>query len=86
LTLAYVSLTAARREEIDAQFIRIFNGKGSESDIRELALRFGCRIIVVTVEDMAWQRDPFAASELYRLVETRPDRWRIYRSILPISR
>jgi hypothetical protein len=83
LTLVYASLTPRRLAEIDAQFIRVFNGNGSESDIRELAMRFGCRVIVVTVEDGAWQRDPFAASELYRLVETAPDRWRIYRSILP---
>jgi hypothetical protein len=83
LTLAYAPLTPALRAEIDAQFIRVFNGKGSENDIRELALRFACRVIVVTAEDMAWQRDPFAASEFYRLVETRQDRWRIYRAILP---
>ena len=80
LTLAYVSLTPARRKEIDALFIRVFNGNGSESDVRELALRFGCRLVVVTAQDLAWQRDPFAASALYRLVETEPDRWRIYRA------
>jgi len=34
---------------------------------------------VVTPQDGAWQRDPFAVSELYRLVENNADRWRIYR-------
>jgi len=36
---------------------------------------------VLTAEDGAWQRDPFAASRLYQLVESSPERWRIYRSI-----
>jgi hypothetical protein len=83
LTLVYASLTRARLAEIDALFIRVFNGSGGENDVRELAMRFACRVIVLTAADAAWQRDPFAASELYRLVETAPDRWRIYRSILP---
>ena len=80
LTLAYAPLTPARREEINALFVRVFAGEGSESDVRDLAVRFGCRVIVLTASDTAWQHDPFAASELYRLVETAPDRWRIYRS------
>jgi hypothetical protein len=83
LALAYVSLTPARRQEIDALFIRVFNGNGGENDVRELALRFGCRLIVVAAQDAAWERDPFAASALYRLVETAPDRWRIYRAVAP---
>jgi hypothetical protein len=83
LTLVYASWTRARLAEVDALFIRVFNGGGSDNDVRELAMRFACRVIVLTVGDATWQRDPFAASELYRLVETAPDRWRIYRSILP---
>jgi hypothetical protein len=81
LVLAYVSLTPARRVEIDDLFTRVFNGTGSESDVRELALHFGCRVVVVSVQDGAWARDPFAANALYQLVETAPDRWRIYRSV-----
>jgi len=57
----------------------VFGGNGGENDVREMALRFGCRVVVVTAQDPAWRRDPFAASALYRLVETAPDRWRIYR-------
>jgi hypothetical protein len=83
LALVYAPLTRARLAKVDALFIRVFNGSGNEDDIRELAMRFACRVIVLTAADAAWQRDPFAASALYRLVEAAPDRWRIYRSILP---
>jgi hypothetical protein len=38
-------------------------------------------VVVVTPADGAWQRDPFAASGSWRLVETQPERWRIYRAI-----
>jgi hypothetical protein len=86
LAMAYAPLPPARREEIDALFTRVFDGDGSADDVRELALRYGCRVIVVTPDDKAWQRDPFAASGLYRLVETAQDRWRIYRSISPPTR
>jgi len=41
----------------------------------------GFSAIVLTAEDGAWQRDPFAASGHYQLVESSPERWRIYRSI-----
>jgi hypothetical protein len=78
LTLAYVALPRARREEIDAQFIRVFAGDASSGDIEELATRYDCRVVVVTAQDGAWRKDPFAASALYRLVED-DARWRIYR-------
>src|SRR6202048_1607134 len=81
LTLAYAPLPRGRREELNALFIRVFAGTGSANDVRDLALRFGCRAIVLTAEDGAWQRDPFAASGHYQLVESSPERWRIYRSI-----
>jgi hypothetical protein len=81
LTLAYAPLPRGRREEINALFIRVFAGTGKANDVRDLALRFGCRAIVLTAEDGAWQRDPFAASGLYQLAESSPERWRIYRSI-----
>jgi hypothetical protein len=81
LTLAYAPLPRGRREEINALFVRVFAGTGSANDVRDLALRFGCRAIVLTAEDGAWQRDPFAASGLYQLAESSPERWRIYRSI-----
>ena len=83
LALAYAPLTATRREEIAEQFNRVFAGHGNEEDIRAMATQFGCRVVLVTARDGAWQHDPFAASALYRLVETQPDRWRIYRVTAP---
>ena len=80
LTLAYTALPRARREEIDAQFIRVFAGDASSQDIEELATRYGCRVVVVTAEDGAWRKDPFSASALYRLVEGNA-RWRIYQVV-----
>ena len=78
LTLAYTALTRARREEIDARFIRVFAGDASSPDIEELATRYDCRVVVVTAEDGAWRKDPFSTSALYRLVED-DAHWRIYR-------
>jgi hypothetical protein len=78
LTLAYTALPRARREEIDAQFIRVFAGEASSRDIEELATRYDCRVVVVTAQDGAWRKDPFAASPVYRLMES-DDRWRIYK-------
>lgn len=78
LTLAYTALPRARREEIDAQFIRVFAGDATPQDVEELATRYDCRMVVVTAQDGAWRKDPFAASALYRLVED-DARWRIYR-------
>ena len=37
----FAPLPRARREEIDAQFIRVFAGDGSPDDIDELATRYG---------------------------------------------
>jgi hypothetical protein len=36
-------------------------------------------VAVVTARDGSWDRDPFALSSHYRLVESQPDAWRIYR-------
>jgi hypothetical protein len=65
---------------IDAQFIRLFAGEGSSADVEELARRYDCRVIIVSATDGAWTRDLFATSPLYRLVEEKADRWRIYRA------
>lgn len=78
--LVFTGLPAARREEIDAQFIRVFAGEGSPDDVRDLAMRYGCRVIALAASDGAWTRDPFATSPFYRLIETAPGRWRIYRA------
>src|SRR5205085_9484369 len=83
LALGYAPLPPARREEINALFVRVFAGAGEAGDVRELALRFGCRVIVLTAQDGAWEHDPFMGGGLYRLVESAADRWRIYRSVSP---
>jgi hypothetical protein len=80
LALVYTSLGPRRAEEIDAQLVRVFAGDGLPVDVQQLATRYGCRVIVVTASDGAWARDPFAASPLYRLVEEKAERWRIYRA------
>jgi hypothetical protein len=80
VALAYVSLPHAQREEINAQFIRVFAGQGSADDVRDLAQTYHCRVVVLTPSDGAWSNDPFAASPLFHLVEMKPDRWRIYRA------
>jgi hypothetical protein len=80
LALVYTLLPAARREAIDAQFIRVFAGEGSPGDVNELATTYGCRVIALTSADNAWGSDPFAASPAYRLVEEKPDSWRVYRA------
>jgi len=83
LALALTSLPPERRAVIDAQFIRVFAGEADTADMRELVIRYGCRIAVVTSQDGAWNHDPFAASPYYRLVESKPDRFRIYLATAP---
>jgi hypothetical protein len=78
LALAFVPLPEARRKEIDAQFIRVFAGDGTPDDVGDLATLYGCRVVVVSAEDGAWRRDPFAVSAHYRLAETEAGKWRIY--------
>ena len=79
LVLAYSSLPDTRREAIDREFSNVFRGEGSADDIRELATRYNCHLIVMTAQDKGWAHDPFAASPFYSLVEEKPGEWRIYR-------
>jgi hypothetical protein len=81
LALAYAPLSHPRRIEIDRQFVRVFDGEGNADDVRDLATRYDCRVIVVTAQDKAWNRDPFAVSRHYRLVQSEPRKWRIYRRV-----
>ncbi len=78
LTLAFAPLPPARREAINAQFIRVFAGKGSAVDVDDMANKYGCDIVVVVPQDGAWVKDPFASSHEYRLAESHDSRWRIY--------
>ena len=81
--IAFTSLTPEQRKQISDRFIRVFDGTGSPADVTALANDYGCRVAVVTAEDGAWNRDPFAASPLYRLAEAAAGKWRIYVSERP---
>jgi len=78
LVLALVPMSAAEREAINTQFIRIFAGQGTAQDIDAMANKYRCDVVVVTPQDKAWGNDPFAASPAYRLAENRDGQWRIY--------
>ncbi len=83
LLLAFAPLPAARREEIEQQFVRVFAGNGTADDLRALSGRYDCTLAVVTAQDSAWSNDPFASSPFYELVESREGEWRIYRRKTP---
>lgn len=85
LALAFASLSDEEREATDAQFVRVFAGEGSADDVRDLAIRYHCRLVVLTIWDGAWKRDPFATDPHYRLVETKIDSWRLYVATSPVS-
>jgi hypothetical protein len=82
MALAFAPLSPERRAAIDKQFVRVFAGEGTPddvaADVAAMAKDYGCDVIVVVPQDGAWTRDPFAASSLYRLVESREGRWKIY--------
>ncbi len=78
LALAFAPLSPERRKAINAEFLRVFAGEGTATDVHDMARKYGCDVVVVVPTDMAWDKDPFAASADYRLAETRTDRWRIY--------
>jgi hypothetical protein len=85
LAVPFAPVSPARREEVDAQFVRVFEGQAAPADAEQLMRRFQCDLVVVTPQDGAWARDPFASSDLFRLVEQKPDAWRIYRKAAPGS-
>jgi len=80
LALVYTSLRRPRLEAIESQFVRVFAGDATKQDIEDLVANYDCSVIVLTSQDGAWNRDPFGASPLYRLVEENAGRWKIYRA------
>jgi hypothetical protein len=78
LTSPFVAMPQARSTELEQQFERIFAGQPQADDLRDLATRYDCRLVVLTAQDGAWIADPFAASPLFQLVESN-DKWRLYR-------
>jgi hypothetical protein len=75
----FTTLSPDRIDEINGLFMRVFAGKGTAADVRDLATRYRCRVAVLTAEDSAWADDPFANSDVYKLVEEMPQQWKIYR-------
>jgi hypothetical protein len=86
LAIAFAAAPAAARAATRARFERIFAGTPRDDDVREMAERNGCDVVVTVPGDGAWRHDPFAAGDLYQLVETREgntpeESWRIYRRV-----
>lgn len=75
----FTTLSPDRIDEINELFMRVFAGKGTAADVRDLATRYQCRVAVLTAEDSAWADDPFANSPVYKLVEEKPQQWKVYR-------
>jgi hypothetical protein len=78
MAIAFAPLSAERRYEVNATFLRVFAGESNGFDVHELATRYGCDVVVVVPQDKAWDSDPFATTTDYRLAEARDGRWRIY--------
>ena len=74
----FTALTERRRDAVDAQFLRIFAGKGSAEDLAQLGPVYECRLVVLTAQDGAWAQDPFASHAAFRLVAQEPGAWRLY--------
>jgi hypothetical protein len=75
---------SARQPQVRARaadlFDRVFAGTGSAADLASLVQDFDCKVIVLTPQDGAWSRDPFAASPLFTRVVEVDGKWRIYRA------
>ena len=76
--IAFAPLSAERRSQVNATFLRVFAGDGTAPDVHELATQYGCDVVVIVPQDKAWESDPFATAADYRLGEARDGRWRIY--------
>jgi hypothetical protein len=80
LALAFASLPPEARARAAELFERVFAGASGDADLQSLVLDFDCETIVLTPQDGAWGRDPFAANALFARVEEADGRWRIYRA------
>ncbi len=81
LAVAFAPISTTERAAVEATFLRVFGGESTSDDLRDLARRFNCAVVVMTAKDKAWNRDPFASSPDYRLVESLENNWRIYRRV-----
>jgi hypothetical protein len=78
LARAFVALPTPDIDRLETLFDRVFAGDGSTRDLDELATGYDCRVVVLTVRDGAWSRDPFASDARFRLVDEETGEWRIY--------
>ncbi len=78
MAIPFAPLSPQLRSQVDAEFLRVFDGNGTPNDVQDLAMKYGCDVIVLVPQDKAWEQDPFAAGSNYRLAEERNGRWRIY--------
>jgi hypothetical protein len=78
LAVAFAPISAEERWQMTDRFQRVFEGQAEKQDLAVLAQTYDCRVAVITPQDGAWKRDPFASSSFYTLVESRQARWRIY--------
>jgi hypothetical protein len=76
----FTVLSDAQREQVTAQFDRVFEGNAQADDVKELARKYNCSVAVLTPSDGAWSRDPFASSPYYKSVETMAN-WHIYKAV-----
>jgi hypothetical protein len=79
LALAFSPLPLDARAHAAALFDRVFAGAASGDDLGALVRDFGCKVIVLTPQDGAWGRDPFADGPPFTRVEDNGG-WRIYRA------
>jgi hypothetical protein len=80
LALAFTTLPADARARAVGLFDRVFAGADSADDLTSLVRDFSCKVVVLTPQDGAWSRDPFAASGRFARVEDADGKWRIYRA------
>jgi hypothetical protein len=78
LALAFSTRQPQARARAVDLFDRVFAGTGSAADLASLVTEFDCKVIVLTPQDGAWSRDPFAASPLFTRAVEVDSKWRIY--------
>ena len=77
--VAYGGLKRARLDALSAAVQRVFGGAAASGDIETLVRDFGCRVFIIVPGDGAWNASPFAGNAAFTLLESAPERWRIYR-------
>lgn len=77
MVTVYSPLSPDQAYELAQVYNRAFAGTPAPDDLLRMATRNDCRVALVTPQDGAWDRDPFATSPHYGLAEAMPE-WRIY--------